>query len=180
MNQTLLKEIVAHVFATFAVIPSDFVNSQSTQSLMSVEYLLNERVSFEVDGAVINNKVWGCQMEVITNQLKVLLADCCTDQTTPEFAMIVQPKDMPMYGLYLIGSNAEDLVDPADNFTMLATSLNQGQDWMPLNTGLQATFLAGMEQTRELNIGWQKIQDHKATYQAALSFLRFCDGGSDR
>ena len=172
MNQALLKEIVSHVFATFAVIPSNFINPQSTQSLISSNYLLNEKVSFEIDNMSIKNKVWGCQMEAAHQQIKVLLADCSTDQDLPEFAMIVQPKDMPMYGLYLVISNTED---PSDYDPMLATSLNQGQDWMPLNTGLQATFLAGMEQTRDLNLGWTKIQDHHMIFKTMLAFLRFCD-----
>lgn len=176
MNQALLKEIVSHVFATFAVIPSDFVNQQSTQSLMSPEYLLDDQVSFIVDNTTVKNKVWGCQMDVTQHQIKVLLADCDVAKDVPEFAMIVQPKDLPMYGLYLVCWEDSDPGETIKDYEpMLATSLDQGKNWMPLNTSLQATFLAGMEQARELNMTWTKIQDHKPTYQAMLSFLRFCD-----
>ena len=64
MNQALLKEIVAHIYAQFAIIPSDYINLQKTGSLLDPTYLLNDKITFESEGIPYYGKVWGCQMSM--------------------------------------------------------------------------------------------------------------------
>jgi hypothetical protein len=170
MNKILLKEIVAHIYANFALIPSDFVNLNQTASLMGPDYILQEKITFEEEKISYSGTLSGCQMSLSLNELKVLAADCTTDKEFPEYAMIVQPKDAPTYGLYLIQNDSSE---PEYHQPMLAVSINQGKDWMQLNTGLQATFLAAMEQARDLHMIWKKIENYKPQYQALISFLKF-------
>lgn len=162
MNQALLKEIVKHIYATFGVIPSDFLNVQ-TGSLLQAQYLLSDKISFQIDGNDRQGKMWGCQLTLSNSQIKVLLGECTMDPEYPEFSMIIQAKEAPMYGLY----------DVKDNYAMIATSLNQGKNWLSLNTTLQATFLAAMEYARDLQMPWGQLVDYKGQYQAMVSFLRF-------
>ena len=171
MNKALLKEIVSHIYAHFAVIPSDFVNLERTGSLMSPNYLLNERIIFESEGESYQGKTWGCQMAIGQQEIKILLGDCTLDKEYPEFVMIVQPRDAPIYGLYLIHN--EMSFQPGDSHPMLAVSPNTGKGWMECNTHLQATFLAAMEQARDLKMPWERCIDYKPLYQAMLSFLKF-------
>jgi hypothetical protein len=171
MNKALLKEIVAHIYAHFAIIPSDFVNLDKTQSLMAPYYLLNDKISFEVEGNSYQGKIWGCQMSIGQKEIKVLLGDCTLDKEFPEFVMIVQPKDAPTYGLYLMYNEMSS--QPGDSQPMIAVSPDGGKGWMQCNTHLQATFLAAMEQARELRMPWEKCDEHRSLYQAMVSFLKF-------
>lgn len=179
MNRVLLEEVVKHIFANFAIYPSLFVDLNKSKSLMRNEYLLPEKLSFESDGETSSNRLWGCQISADTQELKILLGDCSLTKTIPELAMVVQLKNTPLYGLYLVGPEQIDptkqigaeYVDPEP---MLACSLN-GKDWMECNTFLQATFLAGMEQVRDVGLAWNKCTNYEDQHKALLSFIRYHD-----
>jgi hypothetical protein len=171
MNKALLKEIVSHVYANFAVIPSDFVNLNKTLSLMEPKYLLKEKITFEAEGTPYYGKMWGCQMAVSQMEIKVLLGNCTLDKEFPEYSMIVQPKNAPTYGLYLVYNELSSA--PGDSQPMIAVSPDDGKGWMECNTGLQATFLAAMEQARDLRMTWKNCSNYDHLYHAMISFLKF-------
>lgn len=171
MNLALVKEIVSHIYAHFAIIPSDFVNMDKTDSLINPFYLLKEQVVFESEGTSYHGKVWGCQMSIGQQEIKVLLGDCTLDKEYPEFVMIVQPKDAPVYGLYLCHNEMSS--QPGDSQPMIAVSPDKGKGWLQCNAHLQATFLAAMEQARELRMPWEKCTDYKPLYQCMINFLKF-------
>jgi hypothetical protein len=171
MNKALLKEIVSHVYANFAVIPSNFVNLNKTSSLMEPKYLLKEKLTFEVDNSSHYGQMWGCQMAVSQMEIKVLLGNCTLDKEFPECSMIIQPKNAPTYGLYLIYN--ESFLESEDSQPMIAVSPDDGKGWIECNTGLQATFLAAMEQARDLHMTWKICSDYDNLYRAMISFLKF-------
>jgi len=165
MNKVLMENIVRHVFSNLAVIPSAFVNIDKTKSLMSKEFLLNDTLSFENESGIVKNKIWGCQISADQQELKILLGDCSQEKQVPEYCLIVQLKDAPAYGIYLIcnSENAESLI---------ACTLS-GKEWMECQTYLQATFLAGMEQIRDIGLSWNKCSDYKDQYDLMISFIDF-------
>jgi hypothetical protein len=55
---------------------------------------------------------------------------------------------------------------------MIAVSMD-GKSWLECGTFLQSTFLAGMEQIRELGLAWHKASNYKSEYDALLSFINF-------
>lgn len=167
MNVSLLNEIVQHVFACFGVIPATFISHSKTDSLNHSNYLLSKKLEFQIDKEVISNKVWGCQLTLNGQDVKILLGDCKQSNDAHEFAMIVSLKNAPTYGLYII---YDDLLNN-DPETMIACSLN-GKEWLGCNTYLQATFLAGMEQLRELNFGWSNCAEYEEQYNILLSFIK--------
>jgi hypothetical protein len=165
MNRTLMENIVRHVFANLAIIPSAFVNIDKTKSLMSKDFVLNDTLSFE--GCVVKNKIWGCQVLAEQQELKILLGDCSQERQTPEYCLVVQLKDAPAYGIYLVcNSNGED------SEPLIACTLN-GKEWMECQTYLQATFLAGMEQIRDIGLTWSKCTNYKDQYDLMISFIDF-------
>jgi hypothetical protein len=171
MDNILLEHIVKHVFSNLVVIPSNFVNTKTSESLTNKKYLLNEKLSFETeDGRFIENKIWGCQFMADQQELNILLGDCSQDPNIPEFALVVQLKNAPIYGLYLVYNNLID--DKIDSEALIAYSLNE-KDWLICSTYLQATFLSGMEQIRELGLPWQKITNYKTQYDMLLSFINY-------
>jgi hypothetical protein len=173
MNQALLKEIVSHVMAHFGVIPSAFVDHKRTNSLMDPSYLVSEKIVFEEEGQQYQGKIWGCQLSVSQTEVKVLLGECTTDPEFPEFALVLQSKDAPAYGLYLCYNEVSN--HPEDSEPDLSVSLN-GKDWMDCNTFLQATFLAATEQVRELLLPWKKCVEYKEMHAALLSFMNYHAG----
>lgn len=171
MNKTLMENIVRHVFANLAVIPSNFVNLDRTKFLMDKDFLLHDKISFVTDNeGVIHNKLWGCQISAEQQEIKILLGDCSQEKDIPEYALLVQLKNAPAYGVYLVYN---DLVpDKADSEPLIACSLD-GKEWLECQTYLQATFLAGMEQIRDIGLSWNKCTNYKIQFESLLSFIKF-------
>jgi len=169
MNSLLLREIVSHVMSNFAIIPSDTVGLK-TKSLLDEEYILPEKFRFKSDGVSYEGRVWGCQLSFLQNDVKVLLTECASDEF-PEFAMAIKSKDAPTYGMYFRHIESDD---PLDSDPMLAVSID-GKEWLNCTTFLQATFLAAMEQIRELMVPWQKCNEYKDLYSSLISFVKYRD-----
>lgn len=160
MNQILLKEIIKHVFANLGIIPCSFIDPKS---LISEEYLLSEKIKFETnDGNLLNNNIWGCQVSAGSQEIKILLGDC--SQSEKEYCLLIQLTDSPAYGLYLTS-------DEIDEF-MLACNFKE-ENWMQCGTYLQATFLAGMEQMKDIGLSWSKCQNYQSQFKLMLSFIKF-------
>lgn len=167
MNRKLMEAITKHIFSNLAVIPSTFVNFDVTKPLISKEFLLNEKIPFTFeDDRVSNNKVWGCQVLVSQQEIKLLLADCSQEESTPEYALLVSLKDAPLYGIYLVNN-------PEFNSEALIACSLDGKAWMECQTYLQATFLAGMEQIRDVGTSWNKVLNYKEQFESLLSFIKF-------
>jgi hypothetical protein len=181
MNQKLTEQIAYHILANLGVLPSAFVNKEQTQCIINKQYLLPDRVIFETeDGEKIAKNVYGCQISIANSKdFKLLLADCTQEKDVPEYCLAIQLKDSPAYGVYLIFNQLVD--DPPEPEALIGVSPDK-KNWMPCTTYLQATFLAGMEQLRDLSFGWTKCTDYKPLYEQLLSFIKFHDnyfGGSD-
>jgi hypothetical protein len=171
MNSKLTEQIVFHILANLGVLPSDFVNQDITKSLIDTSHMLPEKVSFEIDGKVIRNNIYGCQVMVAdSKELRLMLADCTQEKDFPEYALLVQLKDAPAFGVYMIYTKkSEEKVDPE---VMIAVSTDK-DNWMPCSIYLQATFLAGMEQIRDLGFGWTKAANYSEQHKQLLSFIKF-------
>jgi hypothetical protein len=168
MNYVLMHEIVKHIFANLVIIPSNFIDVNKTNSLRDKKFLLHESIKFETDdGKEIKNKVWACQLSAEQQELKMLLGDCTHDSDIAEYCLLVQLKNSPAYGLYLIFNDNGESDEP-----MIACTFD-GKSWMQCNTYLQATFLAGMENLKDLGLAWNKCSDYKVQFELMLSFIEF-------
>lgn len=166
MNKQLREQIVEHVFANLGMIVADYVKPDS-KSLASEEFLLKHVLVFEDEsGHDIRNKVWGCQLSAESQEIKILLGDCSQYSNVPEYALIVQLKNAPAYGVYLICS------PNVDSEALIGCSINS-KDWMECNTYLQATFLAGMEQIRDIGLAWSKCADSESQFKLLQDFIKF-------
>jgi hypothetical protein len=167
MNKDLLENIIKHVLSNFGVIPSRFVNHSKLKSLMSNDFLLDETLKFKDENDnTFENKIWGCQISSGQQDMKILLGDCATDTSIPEYCLLVQLKSCPAYGLYII--NSKEL----DSEPMIACTLD-GKSWLECGTYLQATFLAGIEQVKDVGISYSKCSNYKELHTYMLSFLNF-------
>jgi hypothetical protein len=171
MNRELTEQIAYHILASLGVLPATFINAEKISSLNEKQFILTETISFEEDSAL--HSIYGCQIITADNtELKILLADCTQAASIPEFCLIVQLKDSPAYGVYLI-FNKLVAYDPPSSEAMIA--VNMEKNWMPCDTYLQATFLAGMERIKDLGLGWGKCSSYQEQYKLLLSFIKFHD-----
>jgi hypothetical protein len=171
MNRVLMESIVRHIFSNFAIIPSSFVNLNKTKTLKSKEFLLPEKISFATEtSTIIENRVWGCQISVDQQDIKILLADCSQEENIPEYSILVSLKNAPSYGVYLVYNDMAP--NQVNSEPLIGCSLN-GKEWIECSTFLQATFLAGMEQIRDVGLAWDKCTSYKDQFNALISFTKF-------
>lgn len=172
MNQKLAEQIAYHILANLGVFQADFINQQSTQSVIDNQFLLPDKVVLEdQEGKVLRKNLYGCQVMLAdTKDLKILLADCTVFKDWPEYCLLVQLKDYPTFAVYSMDTSHSE--HPVDNESLIAVSVDK-QNWMPCSTYLQATFLAGMEQVRDIGFGWTKCTDYQEQYKQLLSFIKF-------
>jgi hypothetical protein len=171
MNNKLTEQIAYHVLANLGVLPADFINQEVTKQITDKSFLLPEKISFETEGQVTRNNIYGCQVSVAdAKELRLLVADCTQEKSLPEFALLVQLKDAPAFGVYMIYTKMSN--EPIDPEVLIAVTTDK-INWMPCSTYLQATFLAGMEQMRDLGFGWNKAVNYSEQYQQLLSFIKF-------
>lgn len=173
MNQKLTEQIAIHVLSNLGVLPSSFVNIDQTKSIIDKQNLLPEKLTFEVEGGqAIRKNVYGCQVSVADKEFKLLLADCTQEKNVPEYCLVIQLKDAPVFSVYLIFNQlVEDQIEPE---AMIAVNTDK-KHWVPCTTYLQATFLAGMEQLRDIGFGWTKCSNYQELYAQLLTFIKFHD-----
>src|SRR5271165_958574 len=173
MNPKLTEQICHHILANLGILPSDFLNVAETKSLTDKSFLLPEKISFEIEGRLVEKNIFGCQVSVTSQkEFKMLLADCTQEKDLPEYVLVAQLKDAPTFGVYLIFN---EIIKDADIDPEAMIAVNDSKHWMPCTTYLQATFLAGMEQLRDLSFGWSKCKDYQEMYSQLLSFIKFHD-----
>jgi hypothetical protein len=167
MNEQLTEQIARHILASLGVLPVSFIDYDTSRSLNTKDFLLQQRLLFKNEKQqVVKNAIYGCQMIVGQKQFKIVLGDCSQEEGVPEFCLIAQLTGLPAYGLYMI-------CDPSlDSEAIIAASVND-KDWMPCSTFLQATFLAAMEQLKDTGLGWVKCTDYQKHYQMLLSLIQF-------
>ena len=178
MNKKLTEEIARHILSNLGVLPSSFVDSEQTKLVIDKQFLLSEKIKFQdSDGKEIINNIYGCQISIANSKdFKLLLADCTQDKDFPEYCLLVQLKDSPAFGVYLI---SEESYTPSNNEYIDVEALiavnSDGKFWMPCTTYLQGTFLAGMEQLKDLGFGWIKCSSYKEQYDQLMSLIEFHD-----
>lgn len=171
MNNQLAEQIAYHILANLGILPASFVNKDLTMSIKDKQFLLPEKITFDMDGDTFHKNIYGCQVMVADGKdFKILLGDCTQDKLLPEYCLLAQLKDSPTFSVYLIFTQLAET--PTDPEVLIAVSTD-GKHWMPCTTYLQATFLAGMEQIRDINHGWTKCEDYQSQHQQLLSFIKF-------
>lgn len=174
MNEKLTEQIVYHVLSNLGILPCNFINVDQTKCLIDNQFLLSEKITFQTDeGILLQKNIYGNQASVTDKkEFKMLLADCTQEKDIPEYALIVQLQDAPVFGVYLIFNQL--VSDPPEAEAMIAVNTDK-KHWIPCTVYLQATFLAGMEQIRDISSTWNKCKDYKDLHSYLLSFIKFHD-----
>jgi hypothetical protein len=157
MPKNLTKEIVKYIFSQLGI--TNPINNKFFKSLLDNDFILSEKISFEIDNKIVKKNIWGCQLTCSDQAFKMLVTDCSQD--TKEYYLISQLKDCPAYGL----SFNED-----GNYTI---TYYMNSIWLPCNIYMQATFLAGMEQLKNISITFDKCTEYQEQYNLLLEFINY-------
>ena len=162
----LTEQIIKHIFFSFGILQSEDFNVKSFQSLLHNEFLLNKTIKFEVENNnTIENNLWGCQLDIEGQQLKIIVGDTSREKDIKEYCLIVHLEKYPIYGIYL----STDINDPQ---ALIGYSIN-GSNWNNCSIYLQATFLAALEKIKDYILIPKACNHFDDEYKAMLSFITF-------
>lgn len=171
MNIKLTEQIINHIFSNFLIINASEFDQKRFKGIKSSDFLLDKKVSFEDDNnQKIENNTWGVQLSVEGQQVKILLADCSVSKDVAEYALIVAVKDVPTYGVYSAYSTSSEA--RVNSLALIALNADK-QNWVQCNIQIQATFLAGMEQIKDIPYNLERLSNYSDEYNLLLSFLNY-------
>jgi len=160
---TLTHEIVKHIFTKLGI-----VNDQLHQVYSSVkdhDFLLDQKINLlDEDDHEFSKNLWSCKLRIEDKDFRILLADCSLDDDVQEYALLISLQDSPEYGCYF-SSTVED--------SSICSFLND--NWVESPIYVQAAFLAGMEQIKDLSSPWiynDRIDD---LYVKLIAFIKYHD-----
>jgi hypothetical protein len=116
-------------------------------------------------------EVFACQTSIENDQLNIICVSFpdSYDYDTENF-VIVKLGNSPAYGCYLGSIKADGEMKASDG--SIATEIRPGA-WIPTTTFLQATFLAGMEQVKELTSKYEKAKNIEDLFKLLKEFITY-------
>lgn len=159
----LTQEIVNHIFSKLGVGHSNL--HRAYNSILNDNFMLDQKICLiDEEEKEVNNSMWSCKITVEEKDFRLLIADCST-LNEQEYALIVSLDDSPAYGVYF------SITDPSANY--IACLLNGF--WVTATVYMQASFLTGMEQIRELSSPWVRNEKTDDLYEKLIQFVSYHD-----
>lgn len=135
-------------------------------SIKNYSFLLEETIDFNDESGDLSAQVWGAQIEIENAKFKIIVTDLSEYFT--EHAMLVKLDGCPTYACYL----SEDLLTL--QFGDISFSLKEGQ-WLKSSIGIQATFLAGMENLRDVTGQWSNLKNTENLVNELKSYIKYLE-----
>lgn len=156
----LTHEIVNHIFQRLGILNRNLHHAYI--SILDNEFLLDKKICLLNDREEeIHNNMWSCKLKVEEKEFRILLADCSVDEEK-EYALIISLQDSPIYGCYLSSDRESSLI---------ANLLNEV--WGESTIYVQASFLTGMEQIKDLSMPWIFNDKTNDLYDHLVSFIKY-------
>ena len=168
MNKSLTEQIAMHILNGLGL--STQLNQEKFNSLNSKEYLLSEKLTFLNEDSEDKKNIWGIQSFIENENIKILAADCTGDDESLDYAVVVHLKNNPTYGIYLNINKDKSI----ESNSLISVSLD-GKNWAFCNPYLQGTFLAAMENVKDIRLNWKRAQDYKDEYDSLVTFIKHYD-----
>lgn len=160
MNQKLTNEISDHLVNWIL----KFCHS---------DFLLSKTLKFVSDNLKVELPVWSLKIPHLAQEIRLMIG-ACSEGADQDFAVLISLKGSPFYAIF------QEKSDEIDRENMIATSLD-GKAWIPCNHLLQGTFLAAMEQIKEMPSFPSKIMgDVDELFDSLVNFIDFRDGMIER
>lgn len=168
MQSEITNAIVKHIFKNLGI----FTEYPVAVSICHDSFLLDKKITFQVDNCELFAPVWACQTSVENKTLNIICTSLAIDHeehvNNTETFILVKLEGQPSYGCYL--SSAGLGITVWDGF--IAVELKT-KSWIPTTTFLQATFLAGMEQLKDLSSKYDKSINIEELFTLLKSFIAY-------
>lgn len=160
---TLTQEIVKHILSKLGVGHDNLHTAYN--SIMDESFLMEQPIVLIDDNdEEVNNQMWSCKISVEGKDFRLLLADCST-LDEKEYSLIVALEGSPEYGVYY------SITDPGVCY--IGCLLNGV--WVPATVYMQASFLTGMEQIKDLSSPWIRNDRTDDLFEKLAKFVTHHD-----
>lgn len=130
------------------------------------EFKLKEKFECEnYFGDAIKAPVWMIEGKIGTDKFQACLCELSNDYgVLQEFILLTKLEDSPTYASYWSNDIEDEMVQSTLSYS------TQENVWMPTNTYLQATYLAGMESLKDVLVEWKLPSDISVLNNSLKSF----------
>lgn len=170
MNYDLTEQIIRHIFKNIGI--QNSANENQINSLIREEFLTHKSLELEEDGNVNKYPIYGCEITIPNGSEKISIVLSDISNEIPEYLLLVRLNNAPPYAVHLAYADKlgqREISNPLIAYYFVSSK------WAECNTYLQATFLAGMEQLKDIHIPWMPIKSIDESYFILLEFLEFVD-----
>jgi hypothetical protein len=177
MNNELTNAIAKHLFTGLGIYGGVPV------SLRHQLFWTDHQIAFDDEkGEAKMATVWAGETKIENKKFSFIYTSLVMKDFPMEDFLVVKLDDNPGYGCY---ASAELVVN---QFQLNEFNIQDGfiavqlksQSWIPANIYLQATFLAGMEQLKDLASRYEKSSKMEEMFGLLKDFITYREGSNDR
>jgi hypothetical protein len=150
MNEVLTYEIVRQALSGFLFV-------EKSKSIVNQDFRSPSKLRVEIDGEIVSVPVFSCQILIPGSKEKMTVMVAKFGKG--EFCCVIHMDGTPWYGLGL-----------DESLAYMSFSID-GKSWQNCSIYLQATFLAGMEQLKEIPHVFEPVEDDREQFAVLKSFL---------
>jgi hypothetical protein len=178
MNNELTNAIVKHLFTGLGIY------GEVPVSLRHQLFLTDQQIAFDDENDEAKMApVWAGETKIENKKFSFIYTSLVMKDFPTEDFLVVKLDDNPGYGCYAalvdlndLAGGFENKLDVQDGF--IAVQL-KSQSWIPANIYLQATFLAGMEQLKDLASRYEKSSKLEEMFGLLKDFITYREGISN-
>lgn len=148
MNKTLTTQIVKHIMDNLGM------TNHTSNSILDSKFMFQEYLALEGDSIPI----YGAEIKIgVSDYLRIVGVEF-----EAEYYLLSKLDNCPLYGCQLSMIEMETLLDHENMSGNIYFALEKN-NWIECSIAIQATFLAGMENTQDIvGESWQPINKKSA------------------
>lgn len=172
MNSELTNAILYHILLNLGL------NKTQKNTIFNDLFITNNDIEYVNEFDEMNkSSVYSCQMKVNNSSFQIICAKLSTDYKTSideDVYFVIKLEGCPTYGCYLSVNTdkMEDVNNQSFHDGFIACFIDN-KHWVPAPVFIQATFLAGMEQLRELSAPFTKVDSNEELFNNLKSFITY-------
>jgi hypothetical protein len=163
MNTELTNAIIKYLYTGLGI-----YGTEVPVSLRHQLFKTDKQIAFEDESGSKGVPVWAGETKLDNKKFNFIYTSLTINEMTEDF-LVVKLDDNPGYGCYA----SLDILNQStigDGFIAVQLKLNS---WIPANVYLQATFLAGMEQLKDLASRYDKSSKVEEMFGLLKEFINY-------
>ena len=165
MNMKLTNCIVEHIFTNLGMI------MPKQNSIFSSQLLIDQKLKFDENNQENQYPVYACEAEINQSKITIIASKLDNEDQSQDLFAIIELKNTPAYGCHLSLDGQEKYNEVSDGIINFQIKENM---WLDTNVFIQASFLAGMEQLRDLTSSFTICAQPQDNFKKLSSFIKHC------